>query len=78
MYINMMVVKRGNMCFFILKALHKSFTTNYAFKDEIRDTGAYKTPGRSMYINWMDVKSRKQTFIHINSIALKFYHKLCI
>ena len=78
MYTNMMVVKRGNMCFFTLKALHKSFTTNYAFNDEIKDTGAFMTQGRSIYINCMVAKSRKQMFLDIKGITQNFYHKICI
>ena len=52
--------------FFTLKALHKSFTTNYAFKNRIRYTGTFITQGRFMYINWMVVKSRKQTFFFLH------------
>ena len=68
-----MVVKsrKQTFFFFTLKASHKSFTTNYAFKDKIRYTGTFITQGRSMYINWMVVKSRKQTFLHIKGIYTK-------
>ena len=72
------LLKAGNKLFFTLKALHKSFTTNYAFNDEIKDTGAFITQGRSIYINWMVVKTRKQTFLHIKGIIQNIYRKLCI